>query len=112
MIFVDPAAAGIVALEKARTNWLSIFVLMLSGIGAAMQFAKFSVAFDALTTLYSASPTLVGLALSIVGAVGLIFGVVAGVLTGHIGYRRVLIAALIVGALSSAVQALLPPMPV
>jgi AAHS family 3-hydroxyphenylpropionic acid transporter len=106
MTIADPAAD----LDETRTNWLFVLVLMFSGIGAAMQFAKFSVAFDTLTSFYGADPALIGLALSIVGTVGLIFGVSAGVLTSHLGYRRVLITALTIGAASSAVQALLPPM--
>jgi AAHS family 3-hydroxyphenylpropionic acid transporter len=112
MTFADTPIVHATTAERTRTNWLSIFVLMFSGIGAAMQFAKFSVAFDTLVTFYNTNPALVGLALSIVGTVGLVFGVAAGVLTGHIGYRRVLIAALIIGAISSAVQASLPSMPI
>ena len=97
---------------QQRTNWLQIAILWIAGIAAAMQFAKVSVAFDALTAIYGANPALVGLTLSIVGMVGLIFGVSAGVLSGHIGYRRVLVAGLVIGAVSSAIQALLPPMSV
>jgi MFS transporter, AAHS family, 3-hydroxyphenylpropionic acid transporter len=97
---------------QQRTNWLKIAILWTAGIAAAMQFAKFSVAFDALTMFYGADPALVGLALSIVGMIGLVFGVSAGVLSGHIGYARVLVAGLIIGAVSSAIQALLPPLPI
>jgi MFS family permease len=99
-------------MTEPRTNWLQITILWVAGIAAAMQFAKVSVAFDALTALYGANPALIGLTLSIVGMIGLVFGVSAGVLSGHIGYRRVLIAGLVIGAVSSAVQALLPPLPV
>jgi MFS transporter, AAHS family, 3-hydroxyphenylpropionic acid transporter len=99
-------------MTQQRTNWLQIAILWTAGIAAAMQFAKFSVAFDALTALYGAKPALVGLALSIVGMVGLVFGVSAGVLSGYIGYRRVLIAGLVIGAVTSATQALLPPLPI
>ena len=84
----------------------------MAGIAAAMQFAKFSVAFDALTTFYGANSALIGLALSIVGLVGLVFGVSAGVLSGHMGYGRVLVAGLIIGAVSSVLQAFLPPLPI
>lgn len=91
-----------------QTAWLEIFLLWFAGISAAMQFAKFSVSYNELLTYYQAGPTLTGAAISVVGTIGLIFGVTAGLIAGKIGYRKVLIGALILGALLSFVQSLLP----
>lgn len=101
--------------ELAETDWTSVAILWFAGIGAAMQFAKISVSFAELQEQYGADPTQMGFILSVVGVVGLLLGVVAGVvagvLAGRLGYRRVLIIALLIGTGLSLVQALAPPMP-
>ncbi|MCK7475758.1 MAG: MFS transporter [Rhodopseudomonas palustris] len=53
-----------------------------------------------------------GLVVSIVGFAGLLFGTTAGLLVQRLGYRRVLVTALAAGVVLSALQALLPPLPV
>lgn len=98
--------------SRADTDWVSIAILWFAGIAAAMQFAKFSVAFESLQAQYRADSTQMGFALSVVGVTGLIFGVSAGVLAGRIGHRRVLLAALTLGAALSLVQAASPPVPI
>ena len=62
-------------MEKVKTNWFLVLALWFAGIVAAMQFAKFSVAFNFLKSQYNVAPFWVGLSLSIVGFIGLIFGV-------------------------------------
>ncbi|MDQ0393538.1 MFS transporter [Labrys monachus] len=98
--------------EHTDTDWQSVGILWGIGIGAAMQFAKFSAAFTELQSHYDVDATQIGLALSIVGFVGLVLGVSAGVLAGRTGYRRVLVGCLIVGASLSLLQSFLPPFPV
>lgn len=91
------------------TDWLQVVVLWVAGVLAAMQFAKFSVGFEEIQQSYSASSTEISIALSIVGFVGLVLGVGAGVLASQIGYKRVLISALLVGALVGIFQSFIPP---
>lgn len=91
-----------------RTAWLEVFFLWFAGISAAMQFAKFSVSYNELLAYYQSGPTWTGASISVVGTIGLIFGVTAGLVAGKIGYRKVLIGALLLGASLSFIQSLLP----
>ena len=93
------------------TRWPRVFLLWVCGVLAGMQFAKVSVAFQALQALYSVTPTQIGLVLSTVGLVGLVLGVTMGLCAPTVGYRRLLLAGLGLGAVVSALQAMLPPFP-
>ena len=95
-------------MQKGKTNWLLIFVLWFAGIAAAMQFAKFSVAFDLLNNQYSVSSFWTGLSLSIVGLIGLIFGITVSIYISKAGHKKVLFASLFLGVIISLVQALNP----
>ena len=86
-------------------------LLWACGILAGMQFAKVSVAFEPLQQLYGVSPAQMGWALSAVGMVGLVLGVTMGLFAPAIGYRRLLLGGLGLGALLSGLQAWLPPFP-
>lgn len=91
---------------------LLVFVLWGAGLGAAAQFGKMSVTFDLVATTYSsAGPTALGLLVSIVGFPGLIFGTTAGIFVEGLGYRRVLVGALLSGAGLSALESLMLPLP-
>ncbi|HLW90560.1 MAG TPA: MFS transporter [Roseiarcus sp.] len=92
-----------------NTDWTRIALLWLCGMGAALQFAKASVAFDALAAAYQAGPALAGWLLSAVGAVSVVFGATAGLIVGRVGRRRSLIAALAAASALSLIQAALPP---
>lgn len=96
-----------VAVEK--TQWLEVALLWVAGVSAAMQFAKFSVSFDALLAHYQQGATLTGMSLSVVGIAGLIFGVSAGMIASRFGYLRVLVGALLLGGVLSFIQSTLPP---
>ena len=100
---------------------LTIFAIWAAGLGAAAQFGKMSVAYPALEFVYSGksaagypaqSAVAIGLILSVVGLVGLLFGTTAGLLVARIGPKRAIVAALLLGAGVSAVQTSLPPYPV
>lgn len=100
---------------------LTIFAIWAAGLGAAGQFGKMSVAYPALELVYSGqsaagypaqSAVAIGLILSVVGMVGLVFGTTAGLIVARIGARRALVAALALGAGISLVQAAFPPYPV
>lgn len=97
---------------QAQTNWRLVWLLWGAGLGAAGQYAKISVIFDRLPEVYPGAVASLGFAVSLVGVVGIVLGVVAGVLVSKIGYRRALLGALTVGAGLSALQALWPPLPV
>ncbi len=92
---------------------LTIFAIWAAGLGAAAQFGKISVAYEALGRAYAAQAGIgIGVMVSIVGMVGLIFGTTAGLLVARIGARRAMVGALALGAAVSAVQMLFPPYPV
>ena len=99
-------------MEKIKTNRILVFVLWFAGIAAAMQFAKFSVAFDFLNDQYNVGSFWIGLSLSIVGLVGLIFGVTISIYVSRIGHKNILFACLFLGVIISFVQALHPVFPV
>lgn len=88
---------------------LIILVLWAAGLGAAAQFGKISVLYAQLQALYAGQGVVaLGLLVSVVGMVGLIFGTTAGLLVARIGPRRAIVAALAIGAAVSALQALEP----
>jgi AAHS family 3-hydroxyphenylpropionic acid transporter len=93
------------------THWPRVIVLWLSGILAAMQFAKIAVAFVELQNHYAASAASMGWVLSTVGMVGLLLGVTMGLLAPRIGYRRLLVGGLGLGALLAFTQSFLLPLP-
>ncbi len=88
-----------------------ILLLWGAGLGAAAQYGKVSVIFDRLPQIYPEVGVALGFLVSLVGFVGIVFGVVAGLLVAWVGYRRALIWALWGGAAISAAEVLLPPLP-
>ncbi len=91
------------------THWPRVLLLWGCGILAALQFAKISLSFQALQLLYGVSPAQMGWVLSMVGVVGLTLGVSMGLLAPKVGYRRLLMSGLLLGALVAAAQALQLP---
>lgn len=89
---------------------LTILALWLAGLGSAAQFGKLSFAFDLMAARYPDHGAAgIGLIVSIVGIVGLVFGTTAGLLVARTGPRRAIVAALALGAVVSALQTL--PLP-
>jgi len=99
-------------MAKVKTNWFIVIVLWLAGIAAAMQFAKFSFAFDFLKDQYNVSPFWIGLSLSVVGLIGLIFGITISIYSSKITQNKILLVSLLLGVVISFVQALNPVFPV
>lgn len=99
---------AIKSIELEKTQWIDVFILWIVGVFAAMQFAKFSVSYDLLLTAYDVGASSIGALLSVVGFIGLLFGVVAGVLSGYLGYQKVLIGSLVIGGGLSFIQSVLP----
>jgi MFS family permease len=91
---------------------LSIALIWAAGLGAAAQFGKISIHYETLRGTYGGhGEVALGLVVSIVGMVGLVFGTTAGLLVARIGPRRAIVAALAAGAAMSALQALMPAYP-
>jgi predicted MFS family arabinose efflux permease len=95
-----------------RTHWLLVGLLFVVGLLAAAQFGKISLALGPLGDVYGRTDTQLALGVSLVGVVGILFGATAGVMVGGIGARRVILAALALGAGLSVFQAVFPPYPV
>lgn len=92
---------------------ITVLALWCAGLGAAAQFGKVSFALDLFATRYPlAGPVALGLIVSVVGMVGLVFGTTAGLLVARIGPRRAIVAALALGALVSVAQVMDLPYPV
>lgn len=92
----------------SRTPIALVFALWGAGLGAAAQYGKISVIFDQLPQIYPDAGAAIGWAVSLVGLLGIIFGVVAGLLVARIRYRRALLLSLWLGAAVSALQAMMP----
>jgi len=87
-----------------------VLLLWFAGLGAAAQFGKVAILYDTLRARNGGQGEVaLGLVVSIVGLVGLIFGTTSGLLVARIGSRRAIVVALAVGAAMSAPQVLLPP---
>jgi MFS transporter, AAHS family, 3-hydroxyphenylpropionic acid transporter len=97
--------------QVTLTHWPRVFTLWGCGIAAAMQFAKIAVAFGDLQTHYGASAASIGWILSTVGMVGLVLGVTMGLIAPRVGYRRLLVGGLVLGAVLAGVQTALLPWP-
>ncbi|KAA9008983.1 MFS transporter [Histidinibacterium aquaticum] len=96
---------------ETRTPFGTVLLLWAAGLGAAAQYGKASVGFGALAEAYPAAGASLGFAVSLVGFIGIILGVVAGLVVGRLRYRRALLWALWAGAALSLFQATLPAMP-
>jgi MFS transporter, DHA1 family, inner membrane transport protein len=96
---------------RARTDWILVVLLYLAGLGAAAQYGKVSVVFDRLPGIWPGEGASLGFALSLVGFVGIVLGVTAGIVVARVRYRRAMTWALAAGALMSLYQATLPPLP-
>lgn len=89
-----------------------ILAIWAAGLGAAAQFAKLAVGFPALAVAYPGAGAALGFAVSLLSLLGLFLGLSAGRMVARTGPRRALLGGLLLGAAMSALQALLPPLPV
>lgn len=97
---------------SVRTGpWGLVALLYAAGLGAAAQFAKLAAGFTALEQAYPEAGAGLGLAVSLISFLGVALGLVAGMIVARLGFRRMLLAGLLLGAGMSLVQALLPAMP-
>ena len=97
--------------EYSLRPFVLVLLLWLAGLGAAAQFAKIAVPFADFHMLYpDVGPGFAWL-LSILSVVGIFLGMTAGILAAKIGYVKLLILGLLLGAVVSLWQALLPSFP-
>lgn len=96
---------------ETRTNFFMVLCLWGAGLGAAGQYAKISVIFDQLAAVYPDAGAALGFLVSLVGFVGIVLGVVAGLVVARIRYKRAMLWALWAGAAVSLFQATLPALP-
>ncbi|MDT0683770.1 MFS transporter [Roseicyclus sp. F158] len=92
-----------------HTRWGLVLALFLTGLLAAGQFAKVALTIDAAHEVWPGAGRGVAIAISVVGIVGILFGVMAGGLVARIGARRALVGAMAFGGAVSLLQAMLPP---
>lgn len=85
-----------------------IMLLWLAGLGAAGQFAKIAVPLGEFSALYPDAGSGLGWLLSLISVVGIFLGMTAGIFAAKIGYAKLLIMALLLGAIVSAWQAQIP----
>ena len=85
-----------------------VLLLWLAGLGAAAQFAKVGLILPELAIVYPQAGASIGWLVSLISAVGAALGLFAGLIAVRIGLRRLLIAALALGAAASFAQATLP----
>lgn len=97
---------------RALPPMILVLLLWCAGLGAAAQFGKISVIYEDLRALYGGQGEMaLGLVVSVVGIVGLVFGTTAGLIVARIGPKRAIVSAMALGALVSAVEATLPGWP-
>lgn len=93
-------------------TWIRVLALFVTGMGAAAQFGKVSVLFPAWQAAYPQAGVAAGFLVSLVSLMGVLLGLLAGMVVTRVGFRRTLIGGLVMGALLSGLQALMPPLPV
>ena len=97
---------------KTAPPLLIVLALWMAGLGAAAQFGKMSVIYDQLGAVYLDQRGVgIGVLVSMIGIIGLIFGNTAGALVARIGPKRATLYALAIGALISLFQSFLPAYP-
>jgi MFS transporter, DHA1 family, inner membrane transport protein len=71
-----------------RTHWLGVFTLFVAGLMAAMQFSKMSPVMSIVSDELAFSPIWAGLAVSILGLVGVVFAIIVGAIVNLVGWER------------------------
>lgn len=83
-----------------------IFILWLSGLVAAAQYAKVGLVLPELGTMYPTAETSLGFLVSSISFVGALLGLFAGVMAAKIGLRKLLLVGLVLGSVVSLLQSM------
>lgn len=94
-----------------RTHFPLILALYCAGLGAAAQYGKLALFVEDFAAAYPGAGGTLGFLISAIGLIGIILGLVAGLVVARIGFRRLLLGALALGAALSLFQASLPALP-
>jgi predicted MFS family arabinose efflux permease len=94
--------------SPVTTKWLAVTVLFCAGLVAAMQFAKVAPVMGDVSGALGLNPVMAGLAVSILGLVGILFAVTVGAVVAAIGLKRGLLIALFGGGAISLAGAFAP----
>ena len=95
-------------MKAPRTPVALILALWIGGLCAAAQFAKISLVFPELLALYPQAGAAAGFLVSLLSFIGMLLGLFAGMIVAQLGYRQLLLAAFLLGAVLSTYQATLP----
>jgi len=83
-----------------------VLILWFAGLCAAAQFAKIGLILPELQQLYPDAGPELGFLITLISLVGALLGLIAGIVVGEVGPRRILIHGLLIGALISLIQSL------
>lgn len=96
--------------EQQKTPWGLVLLIWAAGLCAAGQFAKFSVAFSYVQQVYPDAGAATGFLVSLLSFMGIALGLFAGLVVSRIGFRNILVGSLLLGAVMSLLQIMLPPL--
>ena len=94
--------------SQPRSDWFLILLVFVIGLNAAAQVIKISLTLHPLSIEFNRSLPEISILVSLVGLISILFGLVTGNIVAAFGARRVMLIALLIGAITSLLEALLP----
>ena len=94
--------------SQPRSDWFLILLVFVIGLNAAAQVIKISLTLHPLSIEFNRSLPEISILVSLVGLISVLFGLVTGNIVATFGARRVMLIALLIGAFTSLLEALLP----
>ena len=94
--------------SQPPSDWFLILLVFVIGLNAAAQVIKISLTLHPLSIEFDRSLPEISILVSLVGLISILFGLVTGNIVAAFGARRVMLIALLIGAFTSLLEALLP----
>ena len=94
--------------SQPPSDWFLILLVFVIGLNAATQVIKISLTLHPLSIEFNRSLPEISILVSLVGLISILFGLVTGNIVATFGARRVMLIALLIGAFTSLLEALLP----
>ena len=94
--------------SQPPSDWFLILLIFVIGLNAAAQVIKISLTLHPLSIEFNRSLPEISILVSLVGLISILFGLVTGNIVATFGARRVMLIALLIGAFTSLLEALLP----